>query len=70
MYKNYLLSLTKVNCSFLFLIYFSFFFKILKFIFRERGKEGEREGEKHQFVVASHMTPAGDLAHNPDMCPY
>ena len=24
-----------------------FFFKIL-FIFRERGKEGEREGEKHQ----------------------
>ena len=25
--------------------------KIL-FIFRERGKEGEREGEKHQCVVA------------------
>ena len=23
-------------------------------IFRERGREGEREGEKQQFVVASH----------------
>ena len=30
-----------------------FFFKIL-FIFRQRGKEREREGEKHQCVVASH----------------
>ena len=28
------------------------FFKIL-FIFRERGREGDREGEKHQCVVAS-----------------
>ena len=31
--------------------------------------EGEKEGEKHQCVVASHMDPTGDLAHNPDMCP-
>ena len=23
------------------------------FIFRDRGKEGEREGDKHQYVVAS-----------------
>ena len=38
--------------------------KIL-FIFRERG----REGEKHQCVVASHVPPTGDLAHNPGMCP-
>ena len=35
------------------------------FNFRERGKEGEREGEKHQYVLASPMSPAGDLAHNP-----
>ena len=26
-------------------------------------------GEKHQCVVASHMPQAGDLAHNPGMCP-
>ena len=42
--------------------------KIL-FIFRERGREEEREGEKHQCVVASHVPPTGDLAHNPGMCP-
>ena len=39
---------------------FFFFFKIL-FIFRE--------GEKHQCVIASHVPPTGDLAHNPGMCP-
>ena len=39
------------------------------FIFRERGREGEREGEKHQCVVASHTPPTGDLACNPCMCP-
>ena len=33
------------------------------------GRVGEREGEKHPCVVASHATPAGDLAHNPGMCP-
>ena len=38
-------------------------------IFRERGKEEEREGEKHQCVVASHMPPTRDLAHNPGMGP-
>ena len=26
---------------------------------RERGREGEREGEKHQCVVASHTFPWG-----------
>ena len=31
--------------------------------------EGEREGEKHQWVVASGAPPTGDLAHNPGMCP-
>ena len=31
--------------------------------------EGEREVEKHQCVVASHMPPPRDLACNPGMCP-
>ena len=38
-------------------------------MFRKRGKEGEREGEKHHCVVACHMPPTGDLACNPGMCP-
>ena len=38
-------------------------------MFRERGREGEREGEKHQCVVVSHMPPTGDPACNPGMCP-
>ena len=38
-------------------------------IFREIGREGEREEEKHQCVVASHAPPTGDLACNPGMCP-
>ena len=37
--------------------------------FRERRMEGEREGEKHQCVVVSHVPPTGDLAHDPGMCP-
>ena len=46
------------------------FLKIIYlFIFRERGREGEREGAKQQCVVASYMPPTGDLAHNPGMCP-
>ena len=44
-----------------------YFLKI--FIFREKGREGEREGEKHQCVAASHAPPAVDLAHNPGTCP-
>ena len=47
---------------------FIIFLKIL-FIFRERGREAEREGKKHQCVVASHAPPTGDLARNPGMCP-
>ena len=31
--------------------------------------EGEREGEKHHCVVASHTPTTGDLAYNPGMCP-
>ena len=45
------------------------FLRFYLFSFRERGREGEREGEKHQCVVASPMPPTGDLARNPGMCP-
>ena len=40
------------------------------FIFRERGRVGEREGETHQCVVAFRMPATRDLARNPGMCPY
>ena len=51
-------------------LYLDYIFKIFYlFIFRGRGREGEREGEKHQCVVVSHMPPTGDLACNPHMCP-
>ena len=38
-------------------------------LFGERGREGERKGERHQGVAASHMPPTRDLAHDPGMCP-
>ena len=44
-------------------------FKDFNYLLLERGKEGERKGEKHQCVVASHASPTGDLACNPGMCP-
>ena len=47
---------------------FFIFLKII-FLFRDRGREGEREGEKHQCVVASRTPPTRDLSHNPGMCP-
>ena len=51
-----------------------FLFHFLKifylFIFRERVKDGEREGEKHQCMVASQAPLTGDLAYNPGVCPY
>ena len=46
-----------------------FFERFHLFIFRQRGREGEREGEIHQCVVASRVPPAGDLAYNPGMYP-
>ena len=51
----------------------SFILFIYLFIFRERGREGDRETntdvwEKH-WSVASCMPPTGDLACNPGMCP-
>ena len=46
------------------------FLKNILFIYiLERGRQGEREGEKHQCVTASCMPPAGDLACNPGMFP-
>ena len=45
-----------------------FFFKILSLFiyFRERGRVGERKGEKHQCVGASPIPPTGNLA--PSAC--
>ena len=41
-------------------LFVSFFKQIFfYFSFRERGREGEREREKHQCVVASHVPPLG-----------
>ena len=45
-----------------------FFLLLFIYLFIERGRGGEREGEKHQCVVASHVPPTGDLAYNPGMC--
>ena len=43
--------------------------KIFIYLFLERGREGKRQGEKHQCVIASHVPPTGDLACDPGMCP-
>ena len=51
----------KGNCRLLKIFYL--------FIFRQRGRVGETEGEKHQCVVACCVPPTGDLACNPGMCP-
>ena len=45
------------------------FLKDFIYLLLERGKEREREGEKHPCVVASWVPPTGDLDHNPGMCP-
>ena len=49
--------------------YWRFFLMILFIYFLVRGREGEREGEKHQCVIAYHTPPTGDLVYNPGMCP-
>ena len=54
-----------------------FLFTVIIFIylFLERGEEREKERERNIGVleihplVASQMPPAGDLVHNPGMCP-
>ena len=45
------------------------FVKDFIYLFLERGREGQREGEKHQSVVASHTPPTRDVAYNSGMCP-
>ena len=37
-------------------------------VFRERGREGKREGARETSIGCLHMPPNGDLAHNPGMC--
>ena len=44
-------------------------FKYFIYLLLEKGREGEREGEKEPCVFASRTPPTGDLAHNPGMCP-
>ena len=52
------------------------FKKYIIYLFLERGEGREKERERNFSVqekqcplVASHMPPTGDLAHNPGMCP-
>ena len=47
----------------------SYFLKDFIYLFRESEREGDREEEKHQCVVVSQVSPTGDLAHNPGLCP-
>ena len=39
------------------------------YIFKEKGREEDREGEKHQYVVASHTPHTVDLTHNTGKSP-
>ena len=45
------------------------FLRFYLFIFRERGREGEREEDKDLCVVASHVPHTADLAHKLGLCP-
>ena len=38
-------------------------------VFRERGREGEREEEKHRLVAFRMHSDRGDQTHNLGMCP-
>ena len=51
-----------------FLIVFNFL-KDFLYLFLEKREGKEKQGEKHQCVVASHVAPTGDLALIPGMCP-
>ena len=56
----------KESCLHFFVILLYF---IYLFIYGERGREVEREGDKHQCVVASHIPLTGDLACELGRCP-
>ena len=45
-----------------------FFFFFFKDFIKSREREGKREEEKNQCMVASPAPPTGDLARNPGMC--
>ncbi|KAF6094822.1 hypothetical protein HJG60_011912 [Phyllostomus discolor] len=47
----------------------SHFMNFKKIFILERVREGEREEEEHQCVVASRRPPTGNLACNPGVCP-
>ena len=51
-----------------FLLFSFVFFKRFYLFVLERGREGEKEGEKHQCGLVSHVPLVGDLACNPGMC--
>ena len=55
--------------QFYLILFIIIIFKFYVFIFSQRGRVGEIEGEKHQCVVASHVALTGDLALIPGMCP-
>ena len=64
----------QVTCGIYMYIYicvyiYIYILRVYVFISRQRRLEGEREGEKHQCVVASCTALTGDLARNPGMCP-
>ena len=54
-------------------VQYSFFFICLEilfiYLFLKRREGREKEGEKHPCVVAFHMPPTGDMAHNPGTGP-
>ena len=41
-------------------LHFIHLFFLRFYLFLEKGREGEREGEKHEYVVASHVPPTED----------
>ena len=59
----------KLHSLIISLLLLSKMFIFFKDLFLERGREGEREEEKHQCVVAFHVPPTGGIASNPGMCP-
>ena len=49
--------------------FFKRFYLFIYLFLEGRGREGEREGENHQCVVASWVSPTRDLGQSPGMCP-
>ena len=47
----------------------SFFMYVCIYLFLDRGEGREKEGEKHQCVVASRVSPSGDLARKAGLGP-